>query len=158
MTRPASVLVIDDEPFFRSAAVSALEDAGYAVECVSGTQEARDRLEADEFDVVVADVWVGGGDTTDLLGWIRRRSPHTQVVVTAHCVSSATSLECLRGGAYRIVEKHLGPEHLASVVDLAAERAALRRQLAHLPRPPAPRASAASRLGVLPEHLSIGKA
>ncbi|MDM9627658.1 response regulator [Rhizobium sp. S152] len=78
------VLVVDDEPLIRFAAVEALEDAGFEVLEAGNADEALVLLQQNDVDAVFTDVNMPG--TTDGLGLmahVRARSPQTRVIVTS---------------------------------------------------------------------------
>jgi len=61
------VLVVEDHPEIRALLIQLLQEAGYTVTDAWAFVEAKAKLEADRFDLLIADVLIpGGGLGTDL--------------------------------------------------------------------------------------------
>ena len=61
-TRPARILVVDDQEPVRSMIGAALERLGHGVQFASSGQEAMAALERDAFDLVLTDIVVRDGN------------------------------------------------------------------------------------------------
>lgn len=73
------VLVVDDVVGVRESLRIALQEAGHEVATAEGGDEALKRLQAERFDVLVADVWMPQGDGLTLLRRIRTEQPELRV-------------------------------------------------------------------------------
>jgi CheY-like chemotaxis protein len=79
-----SVLVVDDEPIIRFAAVDVLEHAGFEVWEAANADEALVLLNRRTIDAVFTDINMSGSmDGLGLVSRIRALSPKTRVVVTS---------------------------------------------------------------------------
>lgn len=73
--RREHVLVVDDDPRIRQMLTRYFEDEGYAVSAASGGVEMRARLRRENFDIILLDlVLPGGEDGLDLAREIRTQS------------------------------------------------------------------------------------
>jgi len=73
--RREHVLVVDDDPRIRQMLTRYFEDEGYAVSAASGGVEMRARLRQENFDIILLDlVLPGGEDGLDLAREIRTQS------------------------------------------------------------------------------------
>lgn len=85
------VMVVEDDPRVREAAMQRLEELGYVVTEASNAQAALDLLEAEEqVDLVFSDIALPGGVTgIDLVQKIKREWPHVALLLTSgHNISS----------------------------------------------------------------------
>ncbi len=120
----ANVLIVDDEAAIRFAVGELLSERGHeTVEAESGAA-ALERL--DDADVVITDLVMPGMDGLALLAAIRARSPQLPVVLLTARGTERTAVAALKGGAFDYLTKPFDVDELASVIDRAAEVAALR--------------------------------
>jgi len=78
------VLVVEDHPEIRALLIQLLQEAGYTVTDAWTFVEAKTKLEADRFDLLIADVLIpGGGRGTDLAGIALARGVK-YLLVTGH--------------------------------------------------------------------------
>jgi signal transduction histidine kinase len=124
MSEQARILVIDDEPDFRSMLAGELTAEGHGVLTASDGAAAISTLKTDEFDVVVTDLRMPGASGIDVLRTAREYAPETEVVLTTAYGSLDVAIECLRGGAFDFVQK---PFNVVDLVSTVARAIAHRR-------------------------------
>jgi two-component system, NtrC family, sensor kinase len=123
----ASVLVVDDDPDFRSLVSDELIEAGYDVVVASGADEGLQKLTGEDVDVLLLDLLMPGKNGCELLREARQMGVQSEtVVVTAHPEMEMTQ-ECLDAGAFDVLEKPISPRTLLSTVAHAVERSRLLR-------------------------------
>jgi DNA-binding NtrC family response regulator len=122
----ARILLAEDDEDIRVTFQEALQEAlGCEVRTVASGTEARDLLEHEAYDIVIADERMPGMLGSTLLAWLGDHRPRTvRVLVTAHMTPPPE-----RGGVADLVFHK--PFHLAAVTQ------ALREALARRPLPPA---------------------
>lgn len=82
-SRPAAVLVAEDDDDVRALVSELLRDAGYDVIEAASVAAARTSLLQRSVDVVFSDIDMPGGeDGFDLQHWVRRHRPHIKVLLT----------------------------------------------------------------------------
>src|SRR5829696_8246785 len=118
----ARLLVVDDEENLRITTAAILEREGYAVETASSGSEAVHLLEASEFDLVLTDLHMEGGDGLSVLAEIRRRSPFTISVVLTGFASVESAIAALQQGAY---------DYLVKPCDIDEMKHTIRRGVEH---------------------------
>ena len=80
-TKPATVLVVDDEPAIREIVATLLEDEGYRVRHARDGVEALATIDDDTIDLVVSDVVMPRLDGASLVRKLRRRGHLIPVVL-----------------------------------------------------------------------------
>jgi signal transduction histidine kinase len=101
----ARLLVVDDEENLRITTAAILEQEGYHVETASSGNEAVSLLENGEFDLVLTDLHMEGGDGLSVLAETRRRAPLTISVVLTGFASVESAIAALQQGAYDYLVK-----------------------------------------------------
>ena len=109
VARPATagakkVLIVDDEPTIQLTLSYALRSAGFEVVTASRLETAEEALERYSFDVVIADIRMSGilgVDGLELLSYIKRRWPATEVIImTAYGSEEVRKDAYARGASY----------------------------------------------------------
>ncbi len=85
------VLAIDDERLILSFIKRGLEKVGYDVHTASDKDEALNLLEANSYDLVLADVVLPGLKEGEVIDLIKQRWPETKVIVITGKASSITA-------------------------------------------------------------------
>ena len=80
-TPPLRVLVVDDDPTFRSLVCQLLEDKGYAAVAAGDDDEAVGQASSGQFTVAVLDLVMPGAGGLELADRVRTVSPDTQVLI-----------------------------------------------------------------------------
>jgi DNA-binding NtrC family response regulator len=117
---PLRVLFVDDEDELVSAVVERLEIRGlHAVGETSGSA-ALERLEAEDFDVVVVDVKMPGIGGLEVIRRIKDRMPNLEVILLSGHGSAGDTEEGLRLGAYDYLMKPIKIDVLVEHIRQAA--------------------------------------
>ncbi|MCO8123608.1 sigma-54 dependent transcriptional regulator [Stieleria sp. TO1_6] len=129
MSDQTRILVVDDEPHIRSGLAKGLAGSADAVDTAGNVNEALDRLDADQYQVVIADVRLPGDrDGLELVSLIQERSPETTtLVITAHGTVE-TAVEAMRRGAFDFITKPVDLNLIRQQVDRALDHGRLRRE------------------------------
>jgi signal transduction histidine kinase len=98
--RRARLLVVDDEESVALTVGEVLRQEGYEVETASSGDEAVVFLDGMEFDLVLTDLHMEGGDGLSVLTEVRRRAPLTISIVLTGFASVESAIAALRQGAY----------------------------------------------------------
>jgi len=122
-----SVLLVDDDEAMREALAVRLESWGYAVETAGDGAEAAGRVERDRPDILITDVVLPGMSGLDLLERLRKGGLDCPtILITAHGTVN-WAVEAMKRGAMDFLTKPVDHEHLASLIETAAENVRLRR-------------------------------
>ncbi len=84
MRRKPRILVLDDEEAVCSMLKVYLKKSGYEVETFSNPNLAKQRFETSPFDVVITDMMMEGMTGKEILQFVKRISPQTQVIMITH--------------------------------------------------------------------------
>ena len=123
MTKPARILLIDDEVPIQRAVAPLLRSRGYEVELAATGEEALELLRGTMPDLIVLDLGLPDMEGLDICRRVRAESAVPIVVLSARG-AEADKVASLDLGADDYVTKPFGPEEL-----LARIRVALRRVL-----------------------------
>ena len=121
------VLVVDDEPGIRDALEALLSSKGHQVDVAGDVSEARARLDAQPFDLVITDLRLDdGSDGLEVLEHARSRPSVPEVIVMTAFGSRERAQRAVALGATFYLEK--GP-HLATDIEVLARQAVAKRVL-----------------------------
>jgi two-component system response regulator HydG len=119
MENRARILVVDDEESIRFTFESFLSDAGYEVAAAADFSSALARLDESDFDLVFADIILGGRTGIDVMRVVRDRELSSQVVIITGAPHLDTASEALRLGAFDYISKPVEQEMLLRVAKTA---------------------------------------
>jgi DNA-binding NtrC family response regulator len=125
-TRPARVLVVDDEPSLLKALEALLRRRGHEVTALECPITATQRLAQEDFDVALLDVKMPQLSGLELLHAVKHRRPEVEVIMMTGHATVETALAALKAGAYDYLTKPFDDvELVARAVAKASERKAL---------------------------------
>jgi DNA-binding NtrC family response regulator len=109
------ILIADDEKQITTGLGAILADEGYEVDVADDGQRALDRLSADSYGVVLADLKMPKVDGIALLKEMRARGLPTAFIMITGQGSTELAIEAIRLGAADYIEKPLNTERLAKL-------------------------------------------
>ena len=118
----ARLLVVDDEESLRITTAAILEQEGYIVDIAASGDEAIELLSKADYDLVLTDLHMEGGDGLSVLNSIRRHSPLTISVVLTGFASVESAIAALQEGAY---------DYLVKPCDIETMKHTIRRGVEH---------------------------
>ena len=121
MEHKLKLLVVDDEPIVGKRLKSALEKCGYDVEVFETGQSAIQRLEEQEFDIVVSDVRMEDADGLEVLDAVKKSSSRTKTILITGYATVEVAREALAKGAFDFLAKPFQPKDLRSLIEKAAK-------------------------------------
>ncbi|HEX6046391.1 MAG TPA: response regulator [Pyrinomonadaceae bacterium] len=116
------LLVVDDEESLRITTAAILEKEGYTVDTASSGDEAIELMHQADYDLVLTDLHMEGGDGLSMLNQIRRNSPLTISVVLTGFASVESAIAALQEGAY---------DYLVKPCDIDSMKHTIRRGVEH---------------------------
>ncbi|MBU6239485.1 MAG: sigma-54 dependent transcriptional regulator, partial [Planctomycetes bacterium] len=126
---PFHVLIVDDEPNIRSGLAKGLAGEADFIETAASVQDALEKFEAGDFQLVITDVRMPGDrNGLDLVSIVQQRKPETTtIVITAHgTVESA--VEAMKRGAFDFITKPVDLNLIRQQVAKAVEHHRLRNE------------------------------
>ncbi|MFO7651895.1 MAG: sigma-54 dependent transcriptional regulator [bacterium] len=137
MRRPATVLLVDDDPSVSRVVMMLLEEAGYRPTAAESVAQARAALSEHDFDIVVTDLKLPDGDGLEVLRDVRATRPETPVLVITAFATVPTAVEAMKLGAFDYLTKPFANDRLLALLanalklrDLSRENLRLRRAVA----------------------------
>jgi DNA-binding NtrC family response regulator len=124
-----NILIVDDEPNIRSGLAKGLAKEADQIETAGNVNEALDKFDAGQFQLVIADVRLPGDrDGLDLISLVLRRSPETAaIVITAHGTVE-TAVDAMRRGAFDFITKPVDLNLIRQQVHKALDHHRLRSE------------------------------
>lgn len=128
-----SILIVDDERAIRETLRGVLEDEGFAVETAASGEAALKIVQDKTFDVILLDIWLGGGaDGLEILARLRESGVDAAIVMISGHGTIETAVRATKLGAFDFLEKPLSSEKTIVTVRNAIRQKQLERQNADL--------------------------
>ena len=116
MPRPASILVVDDDPEMRALLYDVLRNEGYEVVEAKDGSEAVLALRSRGFDVIVMDKNMPGPSGLDLLPGFRRVAPRSQIIMMTAFGDVPSYMEAVEKGAVEFLFKPFRMEEMKAAI------------------------------------------
>ncbi|HLU39805.1 MAG TPA: response regulator, partial [Planctomycetota bacterium] len=123
------ILVVDDEPDLRWVLSDLFARAGFEVATAADGRAALAEVVARDFDVVLSDVRMAGGDGVQLLQDVRAHDPDLPVILLSAVEQIETAVGAMKLGAYDYLAKPFDRHRLLGAVQRAAEKRRLAREV-----------------------------
>jgi DNA-binding NtrC family response regulator len=110
------ILLVDDEKNIRLTLSHSLEPLGLPIKTAVNGEEALQKLQEEEFSLLLLDLKMPGIDGMDVLHRVRERWPETCVIIiTAHgTIDSA--VDAMKLGAVDFIQKPFSPQEIRNLV------------------------------------------
>ena len=99
------LLLVEDDPALQFTIQTALEENGYAVDAVSTTGEAIERLSDSAYPIVITDIYIDERTGLDVLDAAKRKDPRCSVILMTGRGTVETVMAATRGGAFDYIAK-----------------------------------------------------
>lgn len=110
MSALRKVLVVDDDPVVGKSFDRVLSGKGYAVITASNAQEALNKLDAEDYDVVFTDIKMPGMSGLEMAERVKERRPWLPVVIVTGYGSPDNEARAEAAGVSGFLRKPLSPE------------------------------------------------
>jgi EAL domain-containing protein (putative c-di-GMP-specific phosphodiesterase class I) len=114
--RAREILVVDDEDGVRNALARALRGGGYNVTAVASVQEAKSKISATAFDLVISDLHMPIEGGLELLQSIRESDPELPVILITGAPTTESAVGALQLKATGYFTKPIDPPRLLSEI------------------------------------------
>ena len=122
------ILIVDDEEVLRDVLQVVLHREGFAVVTAASGEEALNRLDTEEVDLVILDIMLPGISGIDTLRAIRIANPHLPVIIVTAFSSIDGAIEAMKHGAFHYIPKPFKNEEVVLTVNKALEQRRLSRE------------------------------
>lgn len=126
------VLVVDDDPGMARSLAELLALEGHTAVAAFSVAEARERLEAESFDLVLTDVRMPGGGGIALLRASRDSDPERPVIMMTAFATVESAVGALNDGAYDYLIKPIDQNELFLTTRRAIEKRRLHQATRNL--------------------------
>lgn len=123
------VLVVDDDPVVGKSFDRVLSGKGYAVITARNGQEALNKLEAEDYDVVFTDIKMPGMNGLEVAERVKAKRPWLPVVIVTGYGTPANEARAEAAGVSDFLRKPLSPE----MIEGSAQKALLEKEAAAAP-------------------------
>jgi diguanylate cyclase (GGDEF)-like protein len=118
----ASVLVVDDDAFYRELSGEILRGAGYDVFAASSGVEAIGIIETGPVDIVITDLVMPGLGGLEVIRKVKQVNALTDVIVVTGHGTMETAIEALKAGASDYIQKPINEGELLHAVAGCVEK------------------------------------
>jgi DNA-binding NtrC family response regulator len=125
------LLLVEDNVREQQAIARFLTSRGYAVLTAADSKSAC-RLLAHIPDIIVTDLKLAGSDGLEVLREAHQVVPETPVIITTGHGTVFSAVAAMKQGAFDYLTKPINPEELLLVIQRAAERSQLQREVRRL--------------------------
>jgi DNA-binding NtrC family response regulator len=113
------ILIVDDESEMRIALNTALKRGGYRLDSAENGQIALEKIDDEQFDLVITDVKMPKMNGLELLRAVKERSPQTKVIMMTAYGDIDNAVETMKSGAFDYLLKPFSAEVLDATVNRA---------------------------------------
>ncbi|MAT39849.1 MAG: sigma-54-dependent Fis family transcriptional regulator [Ectothiorhodospiraceae bacterium] len=128
----ASILVVDDEKLFRDVLCAKLVDNGFQTESAINGIEAINKIQRQQYDVILLDIKMPRVDGIEVLKHINENTLGSEVIMLTTFTDVRTAVETVKLGAYDYVTKPYDLSELLQTIDRALEHRKLKMENVYL--------------------------
>jgi DNA-binding NtrC family response regulator len=121
MSQPR-ILVVDDEAVIREAVKRILEQEGYQVITATSGHTALEKVQNDDFTVVISDLKMPGMGGMEVLKSIKILQPDVPVIIITGYATVETAVDAIKNGAFDYLSKPFTPPQVKELVNKAIEQ------------------------------------
>ncbi len=122
LVRPFQVLVVDDEEIARTNLEHILKKEGHQVKTAANGVEALEKIEKQQFDLILTDLKMDKMDGIQLLEAAKEVDPHAAIMMVTGYATVDTAVEALQKGAVHYLSKPIKIDELRANVKHLAEK------------------------------------
>ena len=112
-----TILIIEDDIIFSRSISNWLKKKNMETECVTHLSSARRKLSSGEYDLVLADLRLPDGNSTELLRWIHEKHLNIPFLIMTNYGQVENAVEAMQLGASNYLCKPVQPDRLWEVIE-----------------------------------------
>ena len=116
-----NIIVIDDEATIREGVRRILAAEGYQAETSADGRTALEKIQEQDFDVVITDLKMPGMDGIEVLKTIKILQPEVPVIIITGYSTVSSAVDAMKNGAFDYIAKPFGPELILDKVQKAID-------------------------------------
>jgi DNA-binding NtrC family response regulator len=113
------LLLVEDDPALQFTIQTALEEKGYAVDAVSTTGEAIERLGDTAYPIVISDIYIDERTGLDVLHAAKSKDPRCSVILMTGRGTMETVMAATRGGVFDYIAKPFDLDVMLEAIERA---------------------------------------
>ncbi|UCF63398.1 MAG: sigma-54-dependent Fis family transcriptional regulator [bacterium] len=129
MKKLGRVMVVDDEENIREVLSNYLESMNYEVDAAEDGQEALNKYQKGDFDLIISDLLMPNIDGLELLKRIREIDKDVLFLMITGYPSIETAVDAIKKGAYDYITKPFHMEDVKLRIERAFEKRSLKERL-----------------------------
>lgn len=114
-----NILIIEDDSAFCQMLQKFLIKRGYDAEICYHANDAKEKFNVTDFDVILTDLRLPDYDGIQLLDDIKKVKPKTPVILMTGYAEVGTAVKAMKQGAYDYISKPFTPEEIIMVIENA---------------------------------------
>ena len=131
-SKPARILVVDDDRAMCQLLIDLLREDGYSVEAAHDGESAIEKYRTTRFDVTITDLMMPKMKGIELIQSLREIDGGAQVLLITAFGSIESAVDAMRAGAYHYVTKPFHNDEILIQVKRALEQQRLHKELKRL--------------------------
>ncbi len=121
MSDTCTILILDDEPIVGERLKSLLLKEGHMVEVYTDPLKAVNRMEEQEFDIVISDIRMREMDGIQVMKHVFQKSKKTKVILITGYATLELARESLTKGAFDFIAKPFKSKEIRTTINRAVE-------------------------------------
>ncbi|MBI5150118.1 MAG: sigma-54-dependent Fis family transcriptional regulator [Candidatus Omnitrophica bacterium] len=130
--KAVQILIVDDEPLIRKSLYEILRIEGYRVQMAGSGEEASGILSKNDINIVVTDMQLPKMNGIELLETIKKRSPHTEVILVTGYGTIESAVAAMKKGAFDYITKPINDNEIKIIIQKLIEKKKLLDENAQL--------------------------
>jgi len=130
--QPATILIVDDEELIRISLSVLIASMGFRCIVASDGLEATEILKRTKCDLVLSDIIMPNMDGLELLNYIKKHHPETDVIIATGYSDRASYADVIKAGAIDFIKKPIEEPELEAKLARALRERQLVRELEQL--------------------------
>lgn len=111
------ILIVDDEILITKALDFLFSQHDYETETAHNVHEAKEKIEAQEFDLMLVDIIMPGESGLDFLNFIREKQPELPVIIMTGQPSFESAFKAVNSYATEYITKPLKNDKIIGLVN-----------------------------------------
>lgn len=121
MGRNKKILIVDDEPIVGERLEAFLKKEGHIIETFVNPLEALERLERENFDIVVTDIRMGEISGIQVMERAFKKSRNTKVIIITGYATMELAHEAMAKGAFDFIAKPFKLKEIRNTIQHVVE-------------------------------------
>ncbi len=113
------ILIVDDELIVRDSLTKWFRESGFRTDSAENGAAALNRLQAENWNLMLVDIKMPGMDGIELLHRVRELRKDIIIIIITAFASVDTAVKALKEGAYDYITKPIDPDYLDHIVEKA---------------------------------------